>query len=840
MSLAPLGASTTPLAYAGSAGSASSYTAAALNQMSASQIQTLGVSTLTTNVIKGLSSALQNMSALQIGGVIAAGESVMSAAQFARLAAGEIDAMTTTEISALTPSQASGLSTSSIANMSAAQIQAFSAKTLEALSGAQWAAFSQSEIGELTTSEVAGLAASAIARLSASDIAALTTNQVQALSATELNAMSKTEIAALAVGDLTTTEIKGLTSALTDMSATQFGSLDASEIGALSATQLKSLAAADFAKATATEIAAIQPSGLPALSAADVGGLSSGAVAALGGNFAKLSNTALGSLTATEGAALTAAEIGALGATGLAAISATALGALSATAAAAISTTAIAQLSTSALAKLPASLLGDLGSTQVQALSTTQLNALSTTAFDAIDVADFDAAQVSALRATALQTMSVSEFDSLVAPHVAALSVTAISGLTTTEIASLTSTEAANFTAKQIAAMSAADKAALATASSSVMQDVAAQEQDGAISYSGVLQVLEEQATGGMTASKFSGLQTFDSEVDSGKIKTSAYVQQILDDVVSGNSANAYWNGGANTAVALGDLSATSSQAEVDELIGKWFLGTDLPATNVTSVGGANVTNSYQDESLLPLFGANGPQYTDVNQGNTGDCYFVSALAETAKNDPSLIENMIQSNGNGSYSVLFHVDGEDDYVTVNSELPVMSGREYADGSSLEFANGSTLWAPLVEKAYAELMEQTSVQPGMSLNQHGDSYADIAGGDGDGITAITGQSTTYQIDDSASTAARAAQTIESAIANGEDVMMGSSNLSSGNVVSSHMYQVIGFDAATDTVTLQNPWNQSYSGPLKMQFTETLQQLASLDVSFFAAEGKAAKA
>ena len=34
---------------------------------------------------------------------------------------------------------------------------------------------------------------------------------------------------------------------------------------------------------------------------------------------------------------------------------------------------------------------------------------------------------------------------------------------------------------------------------------------------------------------------------------------------------------------------------------------------------------------------------------------------------------MITSNGNGTYSVGFYVNGQADYVTVNSQLPVMGG-----------------------------------------------------------------------------------------------------------------------------------------------------------------------
>ena len=182
----------------------------------------------------------------------------------------------------------------------------------------------------------------------------------------------------------------------------------------------------------------------------------------------------------------------------------------------------------------------------------------------------------------------------------------------------------------------------------------------------------------------------------------SPYVQQIVDDVIDGNSANATWNGGASTATKLGDLTATSTQTQADDLIGEWFLGANLPSLSLAAVGEANLNPTYQN-STLPLYGPSGaPTYQDVNQGYLGDCYFVSSLGEVALKDPSAIENMISSNGNGTYSVRFFVNGKPDYVTVNSQLPVMGGGyQWANGSRLEFANGKTDdWVALIEKAYA--------------------------------------------------------------------------------------------------------------------------------------------
>ena len=164
-------------------------------------------------------------------------------------------------------------------------------------------------------------------------------------------------------------------------------------------------------------------------------------------------------------------------------------------------------------------------------------------------------------------------------------------------------------------------------ANAGIETDVAKDLQNGSLSYSADLSILEDAAAGGMTASKFSTLQTFASELNTtGGISVSPYVQQITDDVIFGNSANATWNGGAATATRLGNLTAASTQTQADELIGEWFLGTNLPSVNLAQLGQENLGPTYQN-STLPLYGSSGaPTIQDVNQGYLGDCYFVSSL----------------------------------------------------------------------------------------------------------------------------------------------------------------------------------------------------------------------
>ena len=370
--------------------------------------------------------------------------------------------------------------------------------------------------------------------------------------------------------------------------------------------------------------------------------------------------------------------------------------------------------------------------------------------------------------------------------------------------------------------------------------DVAKDLQSGSLSYSADLSILEDAAVGGMTASKFSTLQTFASELNTtGGISVSPYVQQITDDVIFGNSANATWNGGAATATALGNLTAASTQTQADDLIGGWFLGTNLPSLNLAPVGQENLNPTYKT-STLPLYGASGaPTYQDVNQGYLGDCYFLSSLGEVALKDPSAIENMISANGNGTYSVRFFVNGQPDYVTVNSQLPVMGGCEWANGSQLEFANGKTDdWVALVEKAYAQLNAQTNAPHGMGLNSASDSYAGITAGNGSALTLVTDQpetGTSLYANESTSALGSILTNLASSFSAGEEVLMSTPWNSSGNLVADHMYMVTGVNAATGALTIHNPWNTAYSGSLSMSFTETIQQLAANNCTLWVTSG-----
>jgi len=368
-----------------------------------------------------------------------------------------------------------------------------------------------------------------------------------------------------------------------------------------------------------------------------------------------------------------------------------------------------------------------------------------------------------------------------------------------------------------------------------VKADVASVLVNDSLSYAGMLTLLQDVASQGtVTASEFSSLQTLASLLNlPGGISASTYVQDIATSLIDGDPANQFWTGGG-TAVALGNLAAGSSATQLDELIGKWFLGTDLPSIQGFSAQYENDTN--------PLFGKNGvPVYTDANQGELGDCYLIASLGEIALLDPESIESMITSDGNGIYGVRFYVGGQPEYVTVNTELPYFSnGDEWANGSTLVFANGSPIWAALIEKAYVEL----NAEPGATGETQGNTYSLIASGDATPITLITGKQTSfYEYDEYGSEAswASSVQSIAaSAFTSGEEVLVGTGDTISdpSRFVSDHMFEVIGYNASTSLFTLYNPWGSDYSGTdPSVTFTASMADIYNNEGTFYVASGQA---
>ena len=203
---------------------------------------------------------------------------------------------------------------------------------------------------------------------------------------------------------------------------------------------------------------------------------------------------------------------------------------------------------------------------------------------------------------------------------------------------------------------------------------------------------------------------------------------------------------------------------------------------------------------------------------------------------------MFTVNGNGTYGVRFFVNGKAEYVTVDSELPDVSWT-HGNGSHLDFANGSLMWAPLAEKAFVEL----NAEPGVTQQTTGNSYINIEGGNAFPISLLTGKSNPayygYNYYGSESAWASNVQSLAAnAVSAGEEVLIGTGDTVSdySRFVQNHMFEVLGYDAASGLFTLHNPWGSGYVAGSSTQTTTTfaasMSDLYTNNCGFYIASGK----
>jgi hypothetical protein len=281
-------------------------------------------------------------------------------------------------------------------------------------------------------------------------------------------------------------------------------------------------------------------------------------------------------------------------------------------------------------------------------------------------------------------------------------------------------------------------------------------------------------------------------------------VRDLASDVVGHNPANRSYKG-----MTLGNLKAGDSSAKLEKLVDKWFYGDDLPAIDAHA----------QYEEITGSLFVDGPSFTDVRQGDVGDCYLMCSLSEVAVQDPAAIENMFIDNDDGTFAVRFFEQGVARYVTVNEELPVdieFGGAEYAG-----FGGGSEpieLWVALAEKAYCQLNQEGWIE----RNGH-DSYQGInSGSPAAAIAQITGSSTQFT-PIKTNSPSTVLDTIANDFQDGHAVTFVTKNKgTAANVVGDHSYAMIGYDSATQEVTLYNPWGldngTSFPGEITLSWTD----------------------
>jgi len=310
---------------------------------------------------------------------------------------------------------------------------------------------------------------------------------------------------------------------------------------------------------------------------------------------------------------------------------------------------------------------------------------------------------------------------------------------------------------------------------------------DSSISRSEMMQILRSAGTDGTVSSN--ELTDLRAIVGSGSFfAMPSFVRELARDVVNSNPANLKFKG-----QTAGNLGAGSSSTLLNNLVDKWFMGSDEP-----EITGSGISYRTANGNLF-----NGsPSRADSRQGYLGDCYFIASVAAIADTNANAVRNMFIDNGDGTYTVRFF-NGTADYVTVNRRLPSYSNGTLAYsglGQSIT-STATTLWIALAEKAYAQWNET-----GNAGRDGTNRFSAIEGGWMSNVNrqVLGFNSSNFWFSNSSK------QTLIDALASGKAVTLGTTQNPGNGFVGGHAYIVTGYNASSDTFSAYNPWGNTHPG------------------------------
>jgi fibronectin type 3 domain-containing protein len=219
-------------------------------------------------------------------------------------------------------------------------------------------------------------------------------------------------------------------------------------------------------------------------------------------------------------------------------------------------------------------------------------------------------------------------------------------------------------------------------------------------------------------------------------------------------------------------------------------------AGGVSKATGASLANPTDAGATInvnaSLFGT-GPAISDVNQGEVGDCYFLSSLAAFAQQDPQLLVQSAVDMGDGTFTVQFMSNNTPTFVRVSNAFSAgpFDGLLYAHPG----ADGS-IWAMVFEKAFAYFRTGANTYNSINGGWMGEAYSDL----GVNSTAIWPseylQNSFYS-------------TISTDLADGDEITLATST-DAPNLVSDHAYTLVSAYTNASGATLyvvRNPWGVS---------------------------------
>jgi hypothetical protein len=197
------------------------------------------------------------------------------------------------------------------------------------------------------------------------------------------------------------------------------------------------------------------------------------------------------------------------------------------------------------------------------------------------------------------------------------------------------------------------------------------------------------------------------------------------------------------------------------------------------------------------LFSRGEPHLTAISQSWTTDCYFLSTVGALAEADPGSLLRLIKSNDDGTYTVAFP-----------GKQPVRL-RPPTDSELAAYSDATDgIWLNLLEKAYAvarikdEPQQPRTFEPLDSVGFRTGNPSVVGVITGHAFREINLPHKSHHPADGRLFAEFRGE-LRSAVGDHRAVMLGNSH---------HVYAITGYDPATDTVTLHNPYNRSWKETL----------------------------
>ncbi|MGA2230265.1 MAG: C2 family cysteine protease [Tepidisphaeraceae bacterium] len=219
-------------------------------------------------------------------------------------------------------------------------------------------------------------------------------------------------------------------------------------------------------------------------------------------------------------------------------------------------------------------------------------------------------------------------------------------------------------------------------------------------------------------------------------------------------------------------------------------------AGGVSKAAGAALANPTDSGTTVTanasLFGT-GPVAADVNQGESGDCYFLSSLAAFAGQDPQALEKSAVDMGDGTYAVQFMSNNSPVYVRVSNQFASgpFGGYMFAHPGS----NG-TIWAMVMEKAFCYFRTGANTYASIDSGWMGEVYADLGFESNNFFTGDYTSSSLYSL-------------LSADISAGDAVTLGTPQYAP-NLVGDHAYTLVSVSLNASGVAqyvVRNPWGVS---------------------------------